>query len=138
MRFKMKKVVADFKLIRPIQARVTGNLRQFSKISIEDWNPIFAIQHKGVYILGDGHTRIYVLKEKGERKAPLNILETDSEIAFCREGALANFSTKERFLNNYYDSWRPNCLARNVKSACDLELDSHWDYRGCFLGGQKF
>lgn len=80
---------------------------------------IVVIRYKGRYLMGDGHHTASVLCKKGHEEYPIEILESDEDIAGCKRGAFRNVKTIDEYVQLYENEWQPMCMEAGVRSIRD-------------------
>lgn len=84
------------------------------------FEPVPVIKYKGKYLMGDGHTRSYVLAQRSNHVL-VKILETDEEVTRCREGIFSTLNSIDDFIREYETDYGPRCEAEGIHSVRDYK-----------------
>jgi len=84
------------------------------------------------FIVVDGHHRAARYLLAGKLLVPSKVLETDTDVKKCYDGALdmGFFETLERVRQEYEQFWKPGCVEHKVYSIEDLLKKHKREIRG--------
>jgi hypothetical protein len=80
--------------------------------------PCTVVKLDNQFILGDGHHRAYYFNLRGMLEIPIMILENDSEVKQCNDGAFYYFDNLGEFIEDYKRFRKPildKCRIRQIK-----------------------
>lgn len=108
----------------PIQDMIVGRrVRSLEPVFDEAiYPPIPVVSHNGKFLMGDGHTRSTVLAIKGFDTVRVKVLQTDQDVADCKDGAFFGINSISTFVNFYESVWEGICGETGVTSVRDYPL----------------